>query len=121
MQLAQRLYEAGHITYMRTDGVSLDPEAATELRQVAVAEHGAEYVPQEPRVFKSKAKNAQAGCAVFSKGWCRAGAWTSSVGPGLAACQNGSRREQLLTLCGSFCLLCVCRRLTRQSAPPPLS
>jgi DNA topoisomerase-1 len=60
MQLAQQLYEAGHITYMRTDGVALSPAAVDALRAAAAAEHGAHSVPPEPRVFKARSKNAQA-------------------------------------------------------------
>ncbi|KAL4451972.1 hypothetical protein ABPG75_007634 [Micractinium tetrahymenae] len=59
MQLAQQLYEAGHITYMRTDGVSLAPTAISALRSAVEAEFGPEYVPPEPRVYKARSKNAQ--------------------------------------------------------------
>lgn len=59
MALAQRLYEAGHITYMRTDGVYLAPEAAAALRQTAARRYGDTSVPSTPRVYASKAKNAQ--------------------------------------------------------------
>ncbi|EFN55927.1 hypothetical protein CHLNCDRAFT_145197 [Chlorella variabilis] len=59
MQLAQQLYESGHISYMRTDGVSLAPAAVEALRQAAAAEHGAQYVAAEARVYRSRSKNAQ--------------------------------------------------------------
>lgn len=67
MQVAQRLYEGidiggetvGLITYMRTDGVSMAGEAIHEARQVIGADFGASYVPDSPRAYKSKAKNAQ--------------------------------------------------------------
>ena len=59
MQLAQRLYEAGHITYMRTDGIDMAPEAVTAARDAIKARYGADYVPDSPRVYKNKAKNAQ--------------------------------------------------------------
>ena len=67
MQVAQRLYEGfdidgettGLITYMRTDGVSMAQEAIAGSRDVIGQEFGPEYVPDEARVFKSKAKNAQ--------------------------------------------------------------
>jgi DNA topoisomerase-1 len=67
MQAAQKLYEGvdiggetvGLITYMRTDGVSMAPEAITEARDVIGKVYGAEYVPDAPRLYKSKAKNAQ--------------------------------------------------------------
>ncbi|MGH6842176.1 MAG: DNA topoisomerase, partial [Methylocella sp.] len=67
MQLAQRLYEgaeiggesAGLITYMRTDGVDLAPEATASARKVIGKEFGADYVPKVPRKYTVKAKNAQ--------------------------------------------------------------
>ena len=59
MQTAQRLYEAGHITYMRTDGVSMDEGAIRELRSSIGKEFGNNYVPSEPRKYASKIKNAQ--------------------------------------------------------------
>ena len=64
MQAAQKLYEGvdesgGLITYMRTDGVASAPEAITEARGVIGKRFGSEYVPAEPRYYKSKAKNAQ--------------------------------------------------------------
>jgi DNA topoisomerase-1 len=67
MQVAQGLYEGveiggettGLITYMRTDGITMVPEAVAEARQVVGAKYGARYVPPTPRVYTSKAKNAQ--------------------------------------------------------------
>ena len=59
MGTAQRLYEAGHITYMRTDGIDMAPEAVTMARDAIKARYGAEYVPSDPRIYKNKAKNAQ--------------------------------------------------------------
>ncbi len=67
MQVAQRLYEgvdiggetAGLITYMRTDGVQIVPEAIAECRSVVSGEFGANYLPGRPRDYKTKAKNAQ--------------------------------------------------------------
>jgi DNA topoisomerase I len=59
MQVAQRLYEAGHITYMRTDGVSMDEGAIRDLRGVIGAKFGDKYVPADPRRYASKIKNAQ--------------------------------------------------------------
>ena len=67
MQLAQRLYEGvelggetvGLITYMRTDGVDMAPEAIEAARRVIGQEYGDRYVPQAPRRYQSKAKNAQ--------------------------------------------------------------
>ncbi len=59
MSTAQRLYESGHITYMRTDGIDMAPEAVTMARDAIKDRFGGEYVPKEPRVYKNKAKNAQ--------------------------------------------------------------
>ncbi|KAG1648756.1 DNA topoisomerase 1 [Nymphon striatum] len=59
MSAAQRLYEAGHITYMRTDGIDMAPEAITAARDAIKDKFGDQYVPAEPRMYKNKAKNAQ--------------------------------------------------------------
>jgi DNA topoisomerase-1 len=68
MRTAQRLYEGielpgednvGLITYMRTDSVTLAGVAVDEIRDVIAERYGAENVPEEPRVFKTKSKNAQ--------------------------------------------------------------
>ncbi|WP_246061066.1 type I DNA topoisomerase [Lapillicoccus jejuensis] len=59
MRVAQRLYEGGYITYMRTDSTTLSQSALTAARSQARDLYGAEYVPQEPRVYASKVKNAQ--------------------------------------------------------------
>ncbi|MBL6429103.1 MAG: type I DNA topoisomerase [Maritimibacter sp.] len=59
MSTAQRLYEAGYITYMRTDGIDMAPEAVTAARDEIATRYGKDYVPAEPRVYKNKAKNAQ--------------------------------------------------------------
>jgi DNA topoisomerase-1 len=67
MQVAQRLYEgidiggetAGLITYMRTDGVQIVPEAIAQCRGVISREYGQKYLPSHQRDYKTKAKNAQ--------------------------------------------------------------
>jgi DNA topoisomerase-1 len=67
MTIAQRLYEGidtgegsvGLITYMRTDSVTLANEALTELRAVIADRYGKENLPDEPRIYKTKARNAQ--------------------------------------------------------------
>jgi DNA topoisomerase-1 len=67
MQIAQGLYEGveiggdvtGLITYMRTDGVTMVPEAVNEAREVIAKKYGARYVPASARLYVSKAKNAQ--------------------------------------------------------------
>ncbi|MEX0367023.1 MAG: type I DNA topoisomerase [Ruegeria sp.] len=59
MSAAQRLYEAGYITYMRTDGIDMAPEAVMAARDAIKDRYGAEYVPDSPRMYKNKAKNAQ--------------------------------------------------------------
>ncbi len=55
MLLAQRLYEAGHITYMRTDSFHLAPEALSAARHLIQAEYGAKYLPEKPNFYASKA------------------------------------------------------------------
>jgi DNA topoisomerase-1 len=67
MQLAQRLYEGldlggeaeGLITYMRTDGVQIVPEAIAAARRIVTQRYGDRYVPASPREYETKAKNAQ--------------------------------------------------------------
>jgi DNA topoisomerase I len=59
MSTAQRLYENGHITYMRTDSITLSQTAISAARAQARELYGAEYVPDAPRVYTSKVKNAQ--------------------------------------------------------------
>ncbi len=59
MQNAQRLYENGFITYMRTDSVTLSPAAVTAARDQVRELFGADYLPDQPRTYTSKVKNAQ--------------------------------------------------------------
>jgi DNA topoisomerase-1 len=67
MQIAQRLYEGldlggetvGLITYMRTDGVQLSNEAVAQIRAFIPKNYGDRYLPDSPRIYKTKAKNAQ--------------------------------------------------------------
>jgi len=67
MQVAQKLYEGvnidgttqGLITYMRTDGVQIAPEAINAARDVISSTYGSDYLPAEARIYKTKAKNAQ--------------------------------------------------------------
>ena len=59
MRVAQRLYENGYITYMRTDSVSLAESAIAAARSQVIELYGKEYVPESPRVYTSKVKNAQ--------------------------------------------------------------
>ena len=59
MQIAQRLYENGYITYMRTDSTSLSETAISAARTQARQLYGAEYVPDKPRAYTRKVKNAQ--------------------------------------------------------------
>jgi DNA topoisomerase-1 len=59
MSLAQRLYENGYITYMRTDSTTLSESALTAARAQATQLFGAEYVPDAPRRYERKVKNAQ--------------------------------------------------------------
>jgi DNA topoisomerase-1 len=59
MRVAQRLYENGHITYMRTDSTSLSDQALGAARRQAAELYGAESVPDQPRRYATKAKGAQ--------------------------------------------------------------
>jgi DNA topoisomerase-1 len=59
MQVAQRLYENGYITYMRTDSTALSDQAVSAARRQASELYGPEFIPSRPRVYASKAKNAQ--------------------------------------------------------------
>src|SRR5579875_1822285 len=59
MSVAQRLYENGYITYMRTDSVTLSRTAIDAARRQASELYGSDYVPDAPRVYASKVKNAQ--------------------------------------------------------------
>ncbi|MDC8753052.1 type I DNA topoisomerase [Erythrobacter sp. sf7] len=59
MRLAQSLYEAGAITYMRTDGVQMDMGAIHALRDAIGARYDSSYLPEKPRFYSTKAKNAQ--------------------------------------------------------------
>jgi DNA topoisomerase-1 len=59
MSVAQRLYENGYITYMRTDSIQLSQTAIDAARSQARELYGAEYVPDAPRTYTSKVKNAQ--------------------------------------------------------------
>lgn len=54
MSVAQRLYESGFITYMRTDSVNLSAEALSAAREIIASEFGPEYVPEKPNFYKSK-------------------------------------------------------------------
>ncbi|MFO0788095.1 MAG: type I DNA topoisomerase [Pirellulales bacterium] len=59
MQVAQSLYENGHITYMRTDSTNLAQVAVDDARRLVAEEYGKDYLPAEARVYRSKVKNAQ--------------------------------------------------------------
>ncbi len=59
MRAAQRLYESGYITYMRTDSVVLSDQALRATRRQVEQMYGHDYLPPEPRYYKSKVKNAQ--------------------------------------------------------------
>src|SRR5690606_27428308 len=59
MRLAQSLYEAGAITYMRTDGVQMDGSAISAARKAIVDRFSGHYLPEKPRIYQTKAKNAQ--------------------------------------------------------------
>jgi len=59
MQIAQRLYEEGLITYMRTDAVQMSPEGIDQARRAIAKEFGNDYLPDKARIYQTKAKNAQ--------------------------------------------------------------
>ena len=59
MQVAQSLYESGLITYMRTDGIGISSEVLNEIRSLISSEFGENYLPDSPKIYKSKAANAQ--------------------------------------------------------------
>ncbi len=59
MQTAQRLYENGYITYMRTDSTELSETAVRAARAEAVSRYGKDYIPGSPRVYRKKVRNAQ--------------------------------------------------------------
>src|SRR5947208_5319657 len=59
MRVAQRLYEPGYITYLRTDSTTLSETALTAARTQARELYGADYVPDAPRRYERKVKNAQ--------------------------------------------------------------
>jgi DNA topoisomerase-1 len=59
MQAAQALYENGHITYMRTDSTNLASVAIEAARKLVADEYGKEYLPDSPRIYSTKVKNAQ--------------------------------------------------------------
>ena len=59
MRIALGLYESGFITYMRTDNVGLSDEATAAIRAEITSTYGKQFVPDEPRTYKSKVKNAQ--------------------------------------------------------------
>ncbi len=59
MRVAQTLYEAGAITYMRTDGVQMDSSAISAARAAISTRYSGHYLPEKPRIYETKAKNAQ--------------------------------------------------------------
>jgi DNA topoisomerase-1 len=59
MQAAQSLYENGHITYMRTDSTNLATVAVEAARELVASQYGREYLPEAPREYRTKVKNAQ--------------------------------------------------------------
>ncbi len=59
MMMAQKLYEAGHITYMRTDSTNLSAEAVAKARELIISEYGEKYLPKQVAVYKTKSAHAQ--------------------------------------------------------------
>ena len=66
MSAAQRLYEAGFITYMRTDGIDMAPEAVQAARAVISERYGAQYVPEQPRCIKIRQRTPKRRMNVFA-------------------------------------------------------
>ncbi len=66
MSAAQRLYEAGYITYMRTDGIDMAPEAVAAARDAIKDRYGAEYVPASPRIYKIKPRTRKKRTNVYA-------------------------------------------------------
>ena len=59
MSVAQKLYEQGFITYMRTDATNLSAEAVSEIREYIVKTYGDKFLPKQPNIYVTKSKNAQ--------------------------------------------------------------
>jgi DNA topoisomerase-1 len=59
MALAQRLYQAGYITYMRTDSLNMSKQAVDTIRKLIEKIHGPEYLPEKPKYYKTNSKGAQ--------------------------------------------------------------
>jgi DNA topoisomerase-1 len=59
MRVAQRLYEGGYITYMRTDSTALSETAVAAARALIAARYGSDYLPAHPRLYRNRVKNAQ--------------------------------------------------------------
>jgi DNA topoisomerase-1 len=68
MRLAQRLYENGYITYMRTDSTTLSESALTAAREQVASLFGADYVPPEPRRYERKVKTRRGARAIRPSG-----------------------------------------------------
>lgn len=88
MSAAQRLYEAGFITYMRTDSLTLSEAAITAARRLVAGRFGDEYLPAKPRVYTSKVKNAQEAHEAIRP------AGEEFKSPKVAAGQFGSRSDE---------------------------
>ena len=61
MDVAQSLYENGHITYMRTDSTTLATVAIESARQIIARQYGKEYLPDSPRIYQTKVKKRPGG------------------------------------------------------------
>ncbi len=59
MAIAQILYQAGYITYMRTDSFNLSSKAVDSIRDLINKKYGAEYLPEKPNYYKTRNKGAQ--------------------------------------------------------------
>ncbi|MBI3384600.1 type I DNA topoisomerase [Candidatus Gottesmanbacteria bacterium] len=80
MQIAQRLYENGFISYHRTDSVNLAMEAISKARDFIAADFGKEYVPNEPRIYSTKQKLAQEAHEAIRPTKLEIGNWKLEIG-----------------------------------------
>jgi DNA topoisomerase I len=81
MRIAQKLYEAGHITYMRTDSVELATEAVAAIRSHVTRQHGANYLPEQPNRYSAKKRAQEAHEAIRPTDPSKAGNEVSGDAP----------------------------------------
>lgn len=109
MQIAQRLYENGHITYHRTDSVNLAIEAVNQCRKFIVSEFGQEYLPEKPRFFKMKQKLAQEAHEAIRPTKIEVGSGKSEMGEAKNNFELGRDEERLYQLIWKRFIACQMR------------